>query len=92
MEQNKLEKNETQDILNASLIFAKALGFILTDGEGIVVNISENIKMPEDIKKVIVFKFQEQIHIYKCEQNLEEGTVVNMQANPSDENQESNNS
>lgn len=88
MEQNNLEKPENQqDILNASLIFAKALGFILTDGEGIVINISENIKMPEDIKKVIVFKYQEQIHIYKCEQDLDEGTVVNMQENPPSDNQ-----
>jgi len=87
MEQNNLEKPENQDILNASMIFAKALGFILTDGEGIVVNISENIKMPEDVKKVIVFKYQEQIHIYKCEQDLDEGTVVNMQENPPVENQ-----
>jgi len=87
MEQNNLEKTENQDILNASMIFAKALGFILTDGEGIVVNISENIKLPEDVKKVIVFKYQEQIHIYKCEQDLDEGTVVNMQENPPVKNQ-----
>ena len=88
MEQNNLEKPENQqDILNASLIFAKTLGLILQDGEGIVVNISENIKMPDEVQKVIVFKYQEQIHIYKCEQDLEEGTTVNMQANPPSDNQ-----
>ena len=41
----------------------------------------------ELIQKVIVFKYQEQIHIYKCEQDLEEGTTVNMQANPPSDNQ-----
>lgn len=88
MEQNNLEKPENQqDILNASLIFAKTLGLILQDGEGIVVNISENIKMPDEVQKVIVFKYQEQIHIYKCEQDLEEGTTVNMQANAPSDNQ-----
>ena len=88
MEQNNLEKPENQqDILNASLIFAKTLGLILQDGEGIVVNVSENIKMPDEVQKVIVFKYQEQIHIYKCDQDLEEGTTVNMQANAPSDNQ-----
>lgn len=82
MEQNTLEQTEnTQEALNASLIFAKTLGFIFEDGEGIVIDISEKMNMPDEIKKVIVFKYQEQIHIYKCDQDLEEGTTVNMQSN-----------
>ena len=28
--------------------------------------------------KVIVFEYQNQVHIYKCEEDLPEGTVVNM--------------
>lgn len=67
-----------QDLINASLIFARALGLILKEGEGIVVDIKGDINLGEDVKKVIVFKYQEQVHIYKCEEDLEEGTAVNM--------------
>ena len=42
-----------QDLLNASLIFARALGLILKDSEGIVVDTKGDIKLREDVKKVI---------------------------------------
>jgi hypothetical protein len=67
-----------QDLINASLIFARALGLILKEGEGIVVDIKGDINLGEDVKKVIVFEYQNQVHIYKCEEDLEEGTAVNM--------------
>lgn len=70
-----------QDLINASLIFARALGLILKDGEGIVVDIKGDINLGEDVKKVIVFEYQNQVHIYKCEEDLEEGTAVNMDLN-----------
>jgi hypothetical protein len=70
-----------QDLINASLIFARALGLILKEGEGIVVDIKGDINLGEDVKKVIVFEFQNQVHIYKCEEDLEEGTAVNMDLN-----------
>lgn len=69
-----------QDLLNASLIFARALGLILKDGEGIVVDTKGDIKLREDVKKVIVFKNEEQVHIYMCEEDIPEGTAVNMKA------------
>lgn len=67
-----------QDLINASLIFARALGLILKEGEGIVVDIKGDINLGEDVKKVIVFEYQNQVHIYKCDEDLEEGTAVNM--------------
>jgi hypothetical protein len=69
---------DVQDLLNASLIFARALGLIFKEGEGIVVDIKGDIKLNDDSKKVIVFGHNDQIHIYKCEQDLEEGTAVSM--------------
>jgi hypothetical protein len=54
-----------QDLLNASLIFARALGLILNEGEGIVVDINEDVKLGDEVKKVIVFKQDKQVHIYK---------------------------
>jgi hypothetical protein len=67
-----------QDLINASLIFARALGLILKEGEGIVVDVKGDINLGEDVKKVIVFEYQNQVHIYKCDEDLEEGTAVNM--------------
>jgi hypothetical protein len=74
-------QDNPQDLLNSSLIFARALGLILKDGEGIVVDIKGDINLGEDVKKVIVFEYQNQVHIYKCEEELEEGTAVNMDLN-----------
>lgn len=72
-----------QDLINASLIFARALGLILNNGEGIVVDVTEDVKLGPDVKKVIVFEYNDQVHIYKCEEDLEEGTAVNMDSSNS---------
>ena len=79
-------KQDVQDLLNASLIFARALGLIFQQGEGIVVDIKGDVKLADDSKKVIVFSHNDQIHIYKCEQDLEEGTAVSMNGDDNQEN------
>jgi len=79
------QEQNPQDLLNASLIFARALGLILKENEGIVVDIKGDVKISQEVKKVIVFKFEEKIHIYKCEEDLEEGTAVNMDTTESNE-------
>jgi hypothetical protein len=76
---------DPQDLLNASLIFARALGFIFKEDEGIVVDIKNDINLGEGIGKVIVFKQNNQIHIYKCEEDIEEGSVVNLGPAPEQE-------
>ena len=73
-----------QDLLNASLIFAKALGLILNEGEGIVVDITGDVVLGDDVNKVIVFKKDEQVHIFKFEEDLPEGTMVSLNP-PTDE-------
>ena len=84
MQENHLKPNEDgyqdnpKDLLNASLIFARALGLIMKEGEGIVIDVAGEVDLGDDIKKVIVFEYQNQVHIYKCEEDLPEGTVVNM--------------
>jgi hypothetical protein len=82
-------KQDVQDLLNASLIFARALGLIFQQGEGIVVDIKGDVILKEDTKKVIVFQHNNQIHIYKCEEDLEEGTAVNMNNGENQENVDS---
>lgn len=75
------EGQNPQDLINASLIFARALGLILKNGEGIVVDVVGDIDLGPETKKVIVFEYNDQVHIYKCEEDLEEGTAVNMDQN-----------
>lgn len=83
------EGQNPQDLLNASLIFARALGLMLKDGEGIVVDIIGDINLGEEVKKVIVFSHNQQIHIYKCEEDIPEGSAVNMnQPEPDGETEE----
>lgn len=88
--ENNNELNESQDLktpqdtLTSSLILARALSLILQENQGIVVDLLNNLDLGDDTSKVIVFKFQEQIHIYKCEEDLAEGTAVMMGEPPMD--------
>lgn len=78
----KSEKNEELDskkLINASLIFARALGLILNDSEGIVVDVKGDIELGENVKKVIVFQSDKTIHVFQCDEDLDEGTVVTME-------------
>jgi hypothetical protein len=94
MQENHLKPNEEgfqdgpQDLINASLLFARALGLILKENEGIVVDVVGDIKLGEEVKKVIVFKFENQVHIYKCDEDIPEGNAVNMDTSASHEEQE----
>ena len=72
------EGQNQQDLINASLIFARALGLIFRDDEGIVVDINGDVDLGEGVKKVIVFKQDNQVHIYRCDEDVEEGTAVNL--------------
>lgn len=82
--ENTQETNQTgdstnpQDTLNAALIFARALSLILQENQGIVVDLKNGLQLGDDASKVIVFKHQDQIHIYKCEEDLAEGSAVMM--------------
>jgi pheromone shutdown protein TraB len=94
MQENHLKPNEegfqdnSQDLINASLLFARALGLILKENEGIVVDVVGDIKLGEEVKKVIVFKFENQVHIYKCDEDIPEGNAVNMDTSAVQEEQE----
>jgi hypothetical protein len=91
MEENHLKpedqnyENTTQDLINASLIFGRALGIILKEKQGIVIDVKGDIKFPEEVKKVIVFKFEERVHIHNCHEDLEEGISVNLETDSPEE-------
>ena len=61
------QDNAPQDLLNASMLFARALGLIFKEDEGIVVDVNGDVKLGDDVKKVIVFRQNNQIHIFKCD-------------------------
>ena len=75
-------ENAPQDLLNASMLFARALGLIFKENEGIVVDVKGDVKLGEDVNKVIVFRQNDQIHIFKCDEDVEEGMAVNLGPNP----------
>jgi hypothetical protein len=39
------------------------------------------MNLGEEVKKVIVFEHENQVHIYKCEEDLPEGSAVSMNQN-----------
>ena len=70
--------DDPKDWLNSSLIFSNALSLILREGEGIVVDIKEDMNFPgdESIEKVIVFHSEKMVRVIECEDDLKEGTWV----------------
>ena len=82
MENNEQNEENLQDWLTPAMIFAKALGLILEDEQGIVVDLNEQTKLPgmEEIDKAIVFKRDNQIHISPCDEDIEEGNTVTLKS------------
>jgi 2-hydroxy-3-keto-5-methylthiopentenyl-1-phosphate phosphatase len=81
--QDPNHEDSPKDWLNLCLVFAAVLSCLLKETEGIVVDIKGNIKLDDDAKKVIVFKKDEQIHIYpitdgvnETNSDLPEGTMI----------------
>ena len=84
MEQNNIPEGNIGgqpteiELTNISLIFGRALGLILQENQGIVVDVKGDIKLDDDVKKVIVFKMKDNVHIYKCDEDLPEGTPLSL--------------
>lgn len=66
-----------QDLMNATQIFGRALGFIFEDREGIVVDVTEDIIL-DNTKKVLLYKLDNQIHIMRCDEDIPDGTTVKL--------------
>jgi hypothetical protein len=87
--ENTTEQNESapQNWYNAAMIFAKALGFMLDEGHGMIVDLTENLVIvgDEDVKKVIVFKKNNSVHIGPVDQDIPEGSFVTLNPEEADE-------
>lgn len=71
------QEQNPQDLVNALLIFANALGLILKEGQGIVIDVKGDVDLP-NTKKVIVYKNQERVHITECKDDVPEGSIVEL--------------
>jgi hypothetical protein len=67
-----------QDLMNASLLFSKALSLILDDKQGIVVDVvpDSGVDMGENTTKVVIYRLENQIHVQNLEMDIVEGTIV----------------
>ena len=77
--ENTTETNQIQqDWYKAAMIFAKALGLILDEDQGIIVDLNDTTKIPEldEVNKVIVFRKDNQVHIAPCTEDIAEGETV----------------
>ena len=77
--ENTTETNQIQqDWYKAAMIFAKALGLILDEDQGIIIDLNDTTKIPEldDVNKVIVFRKDNQVHIAPCTEDIAEGETV----------------
>ena len=87
--ENTTETNQIQQgWYKAAMIFAKALGLILDEDQGIIVDLNDTTKIPEldDVNKVIVFRKDNQVHIAPCTEDIAEGeTVILNPTEPTDE-------
>ena len=87
--ENTTETNQIQqDWYKAARIFAKALGLILDEDQGIIVDLNDTTKIPEldEVNKVIVFRKDNQVHIAPCTEDIAEGeTVILNPTEPTDE-------
>jgi hypothetical protein len=84
--QNSTEENQ-KDWYKASMIFAKALGIILEEEQGIIVDLDDTLAIPgiDDVNKVIIFKKENQVHIAPCDDDIPQGSTVTLGPPPSDE-------
>lgn len=76
--QQEIDESTPEEWLNSSLIFARTLGLILKENEGMIIDLRGDMFWPgeEEVTKVIVYSKDSQIRILECEEDLPEGQFV----------------
>lgn len=70
--------SEKQNLINTTQLVSRALGMILEELEGIVVDVLGDVKFEEEIQKVLIYKYKNEIHITKCLEDLVDGTTIKL--------------
>ena len=74
---NDLEhEDKPEDWLNSALVFAQAIGHLLKENEGVVVELKGAAKEGFETPKVIVYNGERRIHVTECDDNLNAGQMV----------------
>lgn len=74
--------DKPEEWLGFTLIASKALGHLLKQNEGVVVELSgDMITLLPDTKRVIVYNGDNMIHVIKCEEELSDGQMIMMPEN-----------
>lgn len=70
-------EDDPEEWLTSSLIFAKALGKLLRENEGVIIKLEGDMKILwPDVDKIIVCNYDDMIHIANCEEDLPDGQMV----------------
>lgn len=72
------DKDYPRNWENTATIFAKALAYLLTQNEGVILDIDDEtfFELDSSTDKIIVYYKDGKICIGACERDLEEGTIV----------------
>lgn len=71
-------ENLEEKYLSSSLILSKVVSALIQENQGIVIKLTPDIPLSKEISSVVVFKKEDQIHIYKSDEDLEDGTFVTL--------------
>lgn len=89
--QDKETVQVDQNLYNATMLLSKAFSFMLEENDGIVVDVFGDVKLPENVKKVVIVKVDGDIKIFNFDEDLPEGSFVRSQQiepeNKTEENQ-----
>lgn len=69
-------EDKPEDWLKGALAFAAALGHLLKDNEGIVVDCKNDLKELTKCDKIMVYQKNNQINIEELEADLPEGSLI----------------
>jgi hypothetical protein len=72
----ELNSQNVQKILDVSIILSKVLEYAFQENQGIVINVSPELTSFSDSKKVIVYKKEGAIQITTTNQEIKEGTII----------------
>lgn len=70
-----MENQEIKNLQNSALIFARALGLLLQENQGVIVDVIGDIDFG-GVKKVVVFSQDGGTHVSEASDEFPEGTVV----------------
>lgn len=76
-----MNDNLVTELQSTVLITIKALSLILDDKQGIILDVDENMKFPENVKKIVLFNHENTIKMSRCDEDIPNGSIVEINEN-----------